>query len=82
MENQNNKRVSIYSTPMCPYCEMAKDFFGENNIEFTNYDVSTDVEKRKEMIEITGQMGVPVIVIDKQTIVGFNEDKLTKLLDL
>ncbi|TSD02649.1 MAG: glutaredoxin-like protein [Parcubacteria group bacterium Athens0714_16] len=82
MENQNNKKVFIYSTPMCPYCEMAKDFFAENKIEFTNYDVSTDVEKRKEMVEISGQMGVPVIIIDGQTMVGFDEDKLTELLGL
>ena len=82
MENQNNRKVSIYSTPMCPYCEMAKDFFNENKVEYVNHDVSTDVEKRKEMIEITGQMGVPVIVIDEQAIVGFNEDKLNELLGL
>lgn len=82
MENQNNKKVLIYSTPMCPYCEMAKDFFAENKIEFTNYDVSTDVEKRKEMVEISGQMGVPVIIIDGETIVGFDENKLTELLGL
>lgn len=67
---------------MCPYCEMAKDFFAENKIEFTNYDVSTDVEKRKEMVEISGQMGVPVMIIDGQTMVGFDEDKLTELFGL
>ncbi|MBU3968725.1 NrdH-redoxin [Patescibacteria group bacterium] len=82
MENQNNKKVFIYSTPMCPYCEVAKDFFDENKVEYINHDVSTDVEKRREMIEMTGQMGVPVIVVDEQAIVGFDEDKLNELLGL
>jgi len=78
MENQikMNKKVSIYSTPVCPYCEMAKNFFNENKIEYTNYDVSKDVEKRKEMIEKSGQMGVPVILIDEEIIVGFDEGRL------
>lgn len=58
---------------------MAKRFFGQNNIEYTNYDVSTDMEKRKEMIEISGQMGVPVIIIDENVIVGFDQNKLEEI---
>ena len=79
---EGKKKVFIYSTPMCPYCEIAKDFFNKKGIEYTNYDVSSDVEKRREMIEMTGQMGVPVILIGEDVIVGFDEEKLGELLGL
>jgi glutaredoxin-like YruB-family protein len=75
-----SKTVTIYSTPTCHFCHMAKDFFAANNVEFTDNDVSTDLEKRQEMIEMTGQMGVPVIRIDDDVIVGFDEDKVKELL--
>lgn len=74
------KDVTIYSTPSCQFCHAAKEFFKENNIEFTDHDVASDVEKRKEMVEKSGQMGVPVIVIGDQIIVGFEENKLRELL--
>lgn len=61
---------------------MAKDFFKENNVEFTEHDVAADTEKRQEMIDMTGQMGVPVIQIDDDVIIGYDEDKLKELLDL
>lgn len=61
---------------------MAKDFFKENNITYTEYDVATDLEKRKEMQEKTGQLGVPVIVIDGATIVGFDEDTIRAKLGI
>lgn len=61
---------------------MSKEFFKENNIEFTDYNVAEDTTKRQEMIERSGQMGVPVIFIDDQMIVGFNKDKLTTALGL
>lgn len=76
------KKVEIYSTPSCGYCHKAKDFFKENDIEYTEYDVSEDADKRSEMIEKTGQMGVPVIIIDDEMMVGFNEDKLSELLEI
>jgi glutaredoxin-like YruB-family protein len=76
------KEVTIYSTPTCHFCQMSKEFFKENNIEFTDYDVAEDTTKRQEMIERSGQMGVPVIFIDDQMIVGFNKDKLTTALGL
>ncbi len=75
-----SKTVTIYSTPVCHYCHMAKDFFAENNIAFTEHDVASDLDKRKEMIDMTGQMGVPVIRIDDDVIVGFDEDKVRELL--
>jgi glutaredoxin len=61
---------------------MAKDFFKENNISFTEYNVATDLEKRKEMVEKSGQMGVPVIVIDGAVTVGFDKPRITQQLGL
>jgi len=75
------KKVEIYSTPTCHYCHMAKDFFEENKIEFTDYNVAEDMEKRTEMMEKTGQMGVPVISIGDEIIIGFNESKIKELLE-
>ena len=86
MENQSSqtsngaRKVAIYSTPTCTYCNMAKNFFKEHNIEYTNYDVATDAEKRQEMIEISGQMGVPVIAIDDQLMVGFDREAVAGAL--
>ena len=76
------KTVTIYSTPTCHFCHMAKEFFTEHNIAFTDNDVSTDLEKRQEMIEMTGQMGVPVIRIDDDVVVGFDQDKVQELLEI
>lgn len=76
------KKVTIYSTPTCHYCEMAKDFFKENKIAYETFDVQSDLTKRKEMIDKSGQMGVPVIFVDKEMVLGFDEDKLKKLLDI
>ncbi len=83
MDNTNTGKVqtvTIYSTPSCHFCHMAKDFFKEKNIAFTDYDVATDMEKRKEMVEISGQMGVPVITIGDKLIIGFNKPKIAELL--
>ncbi|MFA7309615.1 MAG: glutaredoxin family protein [Candidatus Paceibacterota bacterium] len=74
--------VKIYSTPTCHFCHAAKDFFTENGVAFTDYNVGSDLEKRKEMIEKSGQMGVPVITIGDQFVVGFDEPKLRELLAL
>ena len=76
------KKVIIYSTPTCHFCHLAKDFFTANNIPFTDYNVATDLEKRKEMMDLTGQMGVPVIDIDDQIVVGFNKPEVAKMLGL
>ncbi len=74
------KNVTIYSTAVCKYCGLAKGFFKDNNINYTEYNVGTDIEKRKEMIEKSGQMGVPVITVDNEVVVGFDEDRLKELL--
>lgn len=74
------KNVTIYSTPTCHFCHAAKDFFQENDIKYTEHDVSSDLDKRTEMMDMTGQMGVPVIRIDDDIVIGFDEDKIKSLL--
>ena len=74
------KHVTIYSTPTCHFCKLAKEFFAEKNIPFTGYDVSVDAAKREEMIQMTGQLGVPVIVIDGEIMIGFDREKLAAKL--
>lgn len=76
------KKVTIYSTPTCTYCNAAKDFFKEKGVEYTEFNVADDEAKRAEMVEKSGQMGVPVIDIEGETVVGFDEGKLTELLGL
>ncbi|MCA9360202.1 glutaredoxin family protein [Candidatus Kaiserbacteria bacterium] len=80
--NEGNKSVVIYSTPVCHFCHAAKEFFAENGVEYTEHDVAADTEKRAEMIDMTGQMGVPVIKIGDDVIIGFDEPKVTELLGL
>ena len=74
--------VTIYSTPVCHFCQAAKEFFQENDIKYTEHDVASDAEKRAEMIEMTGQMGVPVIQIGDDVVIGFDEEKVKELLKL
>lgn len=75
-------KIIVYSTPSCPYCTLAKDFLKENNIEFEAIDVSMDPEKAAEMIEKSGQQGVPVIDIDGKIVLGFNKGQIKELLGL
>ena len=76
------KKVILYSTQHCPYCVILKNFLEEHKIEFEYIDVGVDQEKAKEMVEKSGQMGVPVIEIDGEIIVGFNKAKISELLDI
>lgn len=76
------KNVTIYSTPTCHFCHMAKDYFKENNIAYTDYNVATDLEKRREMVAKSGQLGVPVIDIDGEITVGFDKPRIVGLLAL
>lgn len=76
------KNITIYSTPTCHFCHLAKDYFIANGIVYTEHNVATDLEKRKEMVEKSGQMGVPVIIIDNELTVGFDQPKIAKLLGL
>jgi glutaredoxin 3 len=79
---QNMKNVTIYSTPTCHFCQMAKEYFKANNVAYTEFDVASNSEKRKEMMEKSGQLGVPVILVDDNVVVGFNRPKLAQLLDI
>ena len=72
--------IKIYSTPTCPYCKLAKEFFKSKNLKFSDIDVSADPAAANEMIEKSGQMGVPVIEIDGQIIIGFNQQKLQEII--
>lgn len=77
------KKVEIYSTESCHFCHMAKEFFKAHNIPFTDYNVGKDTAKRNEMVEKSGQLGVPVIVVDdKDLVIGFDQKTLSKLLDI
>lgn len=75
-------KVKIYSTPTCPYCRMAKEFFKENNIKYEDIDVSENEQAAKEMVERSGHMGVPVIDIDGKIVIGFDKEKIKKLLNI
>lgn len=74
--------VTIYSTPTCHFCHAAKEFFTANHVAYTDYNVATDLEKRKEMIDKSGQMGVPVISIGDEIVVGFDEEHIRNLLNI
>ena len=74
--------VKVYSTPTCPYCVRAKDYLKEKEIPFVNIDVSSDEIGLQEMVKVSGQMGVPVLVIDGGVIVGFDRPKIDAKLDL
>ncbi|MBP6883867.1 MAG: glutaredoxin family protein [Candidatus Pacebacteria bacterium] len=76
------QNVTIYSTPTCHYCHLAKEFFTANSIVYTEHDVAADLEQRKAMVEKSGQMGVPVILIGDEIIVGFNKPKVAELLGI
>lgn len=75
-------KVEIYSTETCHYCHMAKDFFSAHSIPFTDYNVGVDVTRRSEAVQKSGQMGVPVIIIDDQVVVGFDQNRLASLLGI
>ncbi len=76
------KKVIIYSTPTCHYCKIAKEFFERNNVAYEEFDVYSDIDSRRDMMQKSGQMGVPVIDIDGEIIVGFNMSKISSLLSI
>ncbi len=75
-------KITIYSTPTCPYCVMLKDYLKEHGFKYTDIDVSKDQKKAEEMVDKSGQMGVPVADIDGQIIIGFNKEKVKKILQI
>lgn len=76
------KSVIVYSTPGCPWCIRVKQFLKENNVLFLEWDVSVDKIAADEMVKKSGQMGVPVLDIEGQIIIGFDKDKIKQLLGL
>ena len=76
------QNVTIYSTPSCHFCHMAKDFFKEKGVTYTDYNVAGNSEKRKELMEKSGQLSVPVIFIGDQMVIGFNKPKIVELLGI
>ena len=74
--------VVVYSTPSCPYCHMAKDYLTDKKVEFVDYDVGVDQLRAEEMVQKSGQMGVPVLDIGGEIIVGFNRPEIDRLLGL
>lgn len=72
--------ITIYSTPTCPFCKKAKEYFTEKGVAFTDIDVSENTDKQKEMVDKSGQMSVPVIDIDGTIIVGFDKGKIDEAL--
>jgi glutaredoxin 3 len=78
---KKDKKIKVYSTPSCIYCKMAKEFLKEKGIKFEDIDVSEDQEKAKEMVEKSGQMGVPVINIGGKIVIGFDQEKIEELIN-
>lgn len=72
--------VKIYTTPTCGYCHQAKRFLAERGVKFIEYDVSRDQAAANEMVSLSGQMGVPVIVVNGEVVVGFNRPRLEQVL--
>ena len=77
-----DKKVRVYSTARCPYCVRAKEFLKANNVEFEDVDVSSDQKAAEEMIQKSGQMGVPVLDINGEIIVGFDQERIKSALGL
>jgi glutaredoxin 3 len=74
--------VKVFSTPVCPYCVSLKEFLKQHNIEFEEFNVAEDEKAREEMIQKSGQMGVPVIEIDGKIVVGFDKERIVELLGI
>lgn len=75
-------KVTIYSTNSCVFCKKAKEFFKENKVEYKEIDVGKDIKAAKEMVEKSGQMGVPVIEVNGKIIIGFDKPALMKELKI
>ncbi len=76
------KSVKVYSTPSCPFCIRVKEFLKDNGVEYEDIDVSVNQDKVQEMVQKTGQMGVPVLDIEGNIVIGFDKEKISQLLGL
>jgi glutaredoxin-like YruB-family protein len=79
---EQQKRVILFSTPTCSWCRRTKDYFRKNRIRFREIDVSKDERAMRDVVRMTGQMGVPVVLIGNRPIVGFNKQEIDKLLQI
>ena len=77
---EDKPKVKIYTTPTCPYCHSAMEFFKEQGVGYEEIDVSSDTTKAQEMIDLSGQQGVPVIVVGEKVLVGFDKKALMDVL--
>lgn len=75
-------KVKIFTTQTCPWCQKTKEFFKKNKVKYEEVDVANNLKARQEMIQKSGQMGVPVILVDKQVVIGYNEPSLKKALKI
>ena len=82
LAKQNQPKVRVFSTPSCPYCFTLKEFLKENNIQFEDIDVSVDQQSLTEMVNKSGQMGIPVAEIDGEIVVGFDKERISRLLNI
>lgn len=73
-------QIKVYSTPTCPYCARAKEYLSSKGVTFDNIDVSQNQSAADEMVKLSGQMGVPVIVIDGEVIIGFDKERIDSLI--
>jgi len=74
------KNVTVYSTPTCPYCHQVKDYLKSKEVAFADLNVASDLDARNAMVAKSGQLGVPVIEVEGQIVIGFNRTKLDELL--
>ena len=74
------KEVKIFTTPSCVYCRMTKQFFEKNSIKYQEFNVASDTKAREEMVQKSGQLGVPVTLVEGEIVVGFDQERLSKLL--
>ena len=82
MPSAQTHSIKIYSTPSCPYCHMLKEYLDEKGFEYQDVNVAEDLVSREEMVEKSGQMGVPVSDIDGNIVVGFDREKVNELLGI
>jgi len=73
-------KITVYSTPSCPWCSRAKQYLNQLGIPFDDKDVSVDIQAAREMVRVSGQMGVPVLVIDGNVVIGFDKHRIDQLL--
>jgi glutaredoxin-like YruB-family protein len=82
MVNNKDKKVILYTTPTCVFCKHVKEYFAEHNIEYENVDLSQQRDRIQEMVDKSGQMGVPVIDVDGEIVVGFDKARLDAIFAL